>query len=79
MIITNPPYGERIGEDVDNLYKKLGDSFKNNFSSFDAWVLSSNIPALKQLRLKPSEKMALFNGALQVQFCKYNLKEGAYL
>ena len=79
MIITNPPYGERIGEDVDNLYKKLGDSFKNNFSSFDAWVLSSNIPALKQLRLKPSEKMALFNGALQVQFCKYNLQEGAYL
>ena len=79
MIITNPPYGERIGEEVDSLYKKLGDSFKNNFSGFDAWVLSSNIPALKQLHLKPSEKMALFNGALQVQFCKYNLQEGAYL
>ncbi|MDG1106482.1 MAG: THUMP domain-containing protein [Cyclobacteriaceae bacterium] len=79
MIITNPPYGERIGEEVDSLYKKLGDSFKNNFSDFDAWVLSSNIPALKQLHLKPSEKMALFNGALQVQFCKYNLQEGAYL
>ena len=79
MIITNPPYGERIGEEVDSLYKKLGDSFKNNFSDFDAWVLSSNIPALKQLHLKPSEKMALFNGALQVQFCKYNLQEGTYL
>ena len=79
MIITNPPYGERIGEDVDNLYKKLGDSFKNNFSGFDAWILSSNVPALKQLHLKSSEKMALFNGALQVQFCKYNLQEGAYL
>ncbi len=79
MIITNPPYGERIGEDVDNLYKKLGDSFKNNFSGFDAWILSSNVQALKQLHLKPSEKMALFNGALQVQFCKYNLQEGAYL
>ena len=79
MIITNPPYGERIGEEVDSLYKNLGDTFKNNFSGFDAWVLSSNVPALKQLHLKPSEKIALFNGALQVQFCKYALQEGAYL
>ena len=79
MIITNPPYGERIGEEVDNLYKKIGDTFKKNFSGFNAWVLSSNISALKKLHLKPSEKMALFNGALQVQFCKYNLKEGKYL
>tara|TARA_X000001036_G_scaffold439869_1_gene492795 strand:- start:2365 stop:3453 length:1089 start_codon:yes stop_codon:yes gene_type:complete len=78
MIITNPPYGERIGEEVDSLYKKLGDSFKKNFSGFDAWVLSSNVPALKQLHLKPSEKMALFNGALQVQLCKYNLQKGKY-
>ena len=58
MIITNPPYGERIGEEVDNLYKKIGDTFKKNFSGFNAWVLSSNIPALKKLHLKPSEKMA---------------------
>ena len=79
MIITNPPYGERIGEEVDSLYKNLGDTFKKNFSGFDAWVLSSNVPALKQLHLKPSEKIALFNGALQVQFCKYALQEGAYL
>ena len=79
MIITNPPYGERIGEEVDNLYKKIGDTFKKNFSGFNAWVLSSNISALKKLHLKPSEKMALFNGALQVQFCKYNLKEGKNL
>ena len=79
MIITNPPYGERIGEEVDSLYKNLGDTFKNNFSGFDAWVLSSNVPALKQLHLKPSEKIALFNGALQVQFCKYALQEGEYL
>ena len=79
MIITNPPYGERIGDEVDNLYKKIGDTFKKKFSGFNVWILSSNVPALKKLQLKPSEKMALFNGALQVQFCKYNLKEGKYL
>ncbi len=79
MIITNPPYGKRIGDEVDNLYKKMGDTFKKNFSGFNAWILSSNVPALKKLHLKPSENIALFNGALQVQFCRYNLKEGKYL
>ncbi|NQW28036.1 MAG: class I SAM-dependent RNA methyltransferase [Flammeovirgaceae bacterium] len=77
MIITNPPYGERIGEDVEVLYKNLGDTFKNNFSGYDAWVLSSNVAALKQLHLKPTEKISLYNGPLEVQFCKYELYEGS--
>ena len=79
IIITNPPYGKRIGEEVDNLYKKIGDTFKKKFSGFNAWILSSNVSALKNLHLKPSEKIDLFNGALKVKFCKYNLKEGKYL
>ena len=79
MIITNPPYGKRIGEEVDNLYKKIGDTFKKKFPGFNAWILSSNVSALKKLHLKPSEKIDLFNGALKVKFCKYNLKEGKYL
>ena len=79
IIITNPPYGKRIGEEVDNLYKKIGDTFKKKFSGFNAWILSSNVSALKKLHLKPSEKIDLFNGALKVKFCKYNLKEGKYL
>lgn len=78
IIITNPPYGKRIGEEVDNLYKKIGDTFKKKFSGFNAWILSSNVSALKNLHLKPSEKIDLFNGALKVKFCKYNLKEGKY-
>ena len=78
IIITNPPYGKRIGEEVDNLYKKIGDTFKKKFSGFNAWILSSNVSALKKLHLKPSEKIDLFNGALKVKFCKYNLKEGKY-
>ena len=79
MIITNPPYGRRIGEEVDNLYKKIGDTFKKKFPGFNAWILSSNVSALKKLHLKPTEKIDLFNGALRVKFCKYNLKEGKYL
>jgi putative N6-adenine-specific DNA methylase len=76
MIITNPPYGERIGDDILELYKNLGDTLKNNFTGFDAWVISSNLDALKQLHLKPTEKISLYNGSLEVQFCKYEMYEG---
>ncbi len=77
MMITNPPYGERIGKDVEHLYQKLGDTLKNRFSGYDAWILSSNMRALKQLRLKPSERINLYNGALECQYCKYEMYQGA--
>ncbi len=41
IIVSNPPYGERIGESVDELYKTLGDSFKEKFEGWNAWMESS--------------------------------------
>jgi putative N6-adenine-specific DNA methylase len=76
MIITNPPYGERIGERINDLYHEMGDAFKHNFEGFDVWVLSSNQKALKQLRLKPTQQIDLFNGSLECQFCKYEMYSG---
>jgi putative N6-adenine-specific DNA methylase len=76
MIITNPPYGERIGTNVLDLYKNLGDTLKNTFVGYDAWIFSSNLKALKQLQLKPSVKTSLYNGSLECHLCKYELYEG---
>lgn len=78
MVITNPPYGERIGrEDTTALYRRIGDSLKNNFNGFDAWILSSNMEAFKHLRLKPSKKVILFNGPLECKFQKYEMYKGS--
>lgn len=76
MIIVNPPYGERIGEDVNELYKLFGDTLKNNFHGFDAWILSSNMAAFKQLHLRASKKIVLFNGSLECKFQKYEMYQG---
>lgn len=73
MIITNPPYGERIGEDILQFYKTMGDAFKQNFCGFDAWVISSNKKALRQIGLKDSQRMKLFNGPLECDYCHYRL------
>ena len=73
MIITNPPYGERIGDDMIDFYKTMGDAFKQNFAGYDAWLISSNKKALKQIGLKDSERIKLYNGKLECDFCKYEL------
>lgn len=73
MIVTNPPYGERIGDDILEFYKSMGDAFKNNFAGYDAWLISSNKQALKQIGLKDSERVKLMNGKLECDFCKYEL------
>jgi putative N6-adenine-specific DNA methylase len=77
MIIVNPPYGERIGDNVNELYKLFGDTLKNNFHGFDAWILSSNMPAFKQLHLRASKKIVLFNGSLECKFQKYEMYQGS--
>ncbi len=78
FIIMNPPYGERLDHtEMNSFYKAISDAFKQNFQGFEAWVLSSNMEALKHLRLKPSRKIVLFNGSLECRFQKYELYSGS--
>ena len=78
MVITNPPYGERIGEgDMAVFYKTISDLLKQNYQNYEAWVLSSNIKALRSIRLAPSKKINLFNGALECKFQQYKLYAGS--
>lgn len=74
MIVTNPPYGERIGkENILEFYQSIGDAFKQNFKGYDVWLISSNKNALRQIGLKDSERITLYNGKLACDFCKYEL------
>lgn len=75
-IITNPPYGERIEIDEESFYKELGDSFKNQFQGFNAWVLAPN-NALKSIGLKTSKRFALMNAKIDVKFHQYELYGGS--
>ena len=65
VLICNPPYGERIGDRVEEMYGQLGDWFKKEMKGFDCWVISSNEEALKNIGLKPDKKIKLFNGDLE--------------
>ncbi len=78
ILITNPPYGERIKKnELKSFYKVLGDIFKNRFKGFEVWMLSSNFEAIKSIGLKPSNKLVLFNGALECKYLNYSIYEGS--
>ena len=79
IMVTNPPYGERIStNDLLGLYKIIGTKLKHEFTGNDAWILSYREECFEQIGLKPSEKIELFNGALECQFRKYELFDGRY-
>lgn len=79
IIITNPPYGERIStDDLLGLYKMIGERLKHAFAGNDAWILSYRDECFEQIGLKPSVKVELYNGALECQFRKYQLFDGKY-
>ena len=79
IIITNPPYGERIStNDLLGLYQMIGERLKHAFAGNDAWILSYREECFDQIGLKPSIKIPLFNGALECEFRKYQLFDGKY-
>ncbi len=87
MLILNPPYGERMNErgiaaasaeeDINALYKMIGDTLKHRWAGWTAWVLTSNLDAAKHIKLTPKPKIQLFNGALDCRFLRYELYEGS--
>ena len=79
MIITNPPYGERIStNDLLGLYSMIGERLKHAFAGNTAWVLSYREECFDQIGLKPTQKIPLFNGALECEFRQYEIFDGKY-
>ncbi|MCU4175459.1 THUMP domain-containing class I SAM-dependent RNA methyltransferase [Carboxylicivirga sp. N1Y90] len=78
FVFLNPPYGERLKE-VDEIipfYKEIGTQLKHHYEGCEAWIISSNIEALKFIGLRPSRKIRLFNGPLDCKLHKYELFKG---
>lgn len=75
MIVVNPPYGARIG-DEDNLrdvYRDLSFTLKHRFKGWDAWILSGNKELIADLKLKSTKKHFVFNGNIECRFLKYSM------
>lgn len=78
MLITNPPYGERIQvRDIIQLYRQIGDTLKQKFAGWQTWVISGDLLAIKHIGLKPTKRITVFNGQLECKFNKFEIYEGS--
>ena len=79
IIITNPPYGERIStDDLLGLYAMIGERLKHAFTGNTAWILSYRDECFDQIGLKASRRIPLYNGALECEFREYEMFKGKY-
>lgn len=77
-IVMNPPYGERLKQaDIVKFYQAIGDALKRNWSGWNAWIITSDLSAMKFIGLKPSNRYTLFNGPLECRLAGYDLFSGA--
>jgi putative N6-adenine-specific DNA methylase len=77
LMISNPPYGERMGEEIEELYEEMGNWMKTELTGFDCWIISSNMEALKFLGLRPDTKIKFYNGDLECSFRRYSIYSGS--
>ena len=76
-ILFNPPYGERLNINVQEFYQKIGDTLKHNYPGSSAWLITSDIQALKHVGLRTSRRIPIKNADLDCRFVKYELYEGS--
>jgi putative N6-adenine-specific DNA methylase len=75
MIITNPPYGERLSDpyELQDTYKDLGYVLKEKFKGWTVWMISGSAELPAYMRLKASRKMPIHNGPIECRFLKYEI------
>jgi putative N6-adenine-specific DNA methylase len=78
MIVTNPPYGVRLGEKeaLAEFYPQLGDTLKRKFEGWTAHIFSGDPELPKLIRLHASRKPVLYNGALECRLYEYRMVAG---
>ncbi|MGP1676065.1 MAG: THUMP domain-containing class I SAM-dependent RNA methyltransferase [Burkholderiales bacterium] len=79
VLITNPPYGERMGElqELAGFYPKFGDALKQKFAGWNCYILSADMNLPKLIKLQVSKRTPLYNGALECRLFEYKIVAGS--
>jgi len=79
ILVTNPPYGVRLGEkeDLARFYPELGHLLKQKFAGWTAYIFSGDPELPKLIRLSASRRTVLYNGAIECRLYEYRMVAGA--
>ena len=71
IIITNPPYGERLSRvDTDEIYQKINDKFRD-MDTWSCYFITSDERFDQKFKRRLSKKRKLYNGGEKVDFYQY--------
>ena len=75
IMIFNPPYGKRLGEEeaLKPLYKEIGDVLKQRCKGYTAYLFTGNLQLAKSVGLKATRRIVLFNGPIECRLLKYEM------
>ncbi len=78
ILITNPPYGVRLGEqeELAAFYPRLGDALKQHFPNWGAYIFTADLRLPKLIGLAASRRIPLFNGALECRLFEFKMVRG---
>ncbi len=79
VLIANPPYGVRIGDDdsLQLLYPKIGEALKRKFAGWNTYFLTNDLTMPKLMRLTPSKRTPLYNGPLECRLFEIKMVAGS--
>jgi len=79
VMVANPPYGERIGspEELAALYPRLGDALKKKFAGWNCFFFTADQRMAKLIRLQPSRRTPLWNGAIECRLYEFRIVSGS--
>ena len=79
VLVANPPYGERMGsaDELAAFYPKLGDALKRNFAGWRCFIFTADLRLPKLIRLQPSRRTPLWNGALECRLYEFEIVSGS--
>ena len=70
LVVTNPPYGHRMGDEVDELYGYLGDTLAGTFQGDRKYVLMSEDAPLRRLRQRVKQERWVNNGPIRCRWAE---------
>jgi putative N6-adenine-specific DNA methylase len=78
VMVMNPPYGERMGspEELARFYPKLGDALKKSYAGWRCYIFTADLRLPKLIRLAPSARTPLWNGALECRLYEFRMVSG---
>jgi putative N6-adenine-specific DNA methylase len=78
LVVTNPPYGERLGDrrDLETLYAALGQRLRHHAAGWTFWLLSGHPGLTAALRLKAAQRIPVGHGGLDCRWLRYDLRDG---